>query len=96
MADGSGYRWYQEPTMKGAQYVQVRLPEDVVCDQCVFRWRWYCGMYTAYLSHSFPGKPEIGIIVWLNESLVLSIVTFSVIVQPADQDKYTIGITNYQ
>ncbi|XP_071515351.1 uncharacterized protein [Panulirus ornatus] len=42
LADGSGLK-YQVPYYIGIHLIQVRLPPDVTCSQCVLQWRYVAG-----------------------------------------------------
>lgn len=44
LADGSGTRWTLHNDVSPKRYkIAVKLPPDVTCTQCVFRWYWRSG-----------------------------------------------------
>ena len=43
LSDGSGSRYKVKSFDKGHYKTKVNLPNDVVCDQCVFQWTYTTG-----------------------------------------------------
>ncbi|XP_023217686.1 uncharacterized protein LOC111620077 [Centruroides sculpturatus] len=43
LSDFSGTRYYVPHNNTGLFFMQVKLPKDVTCMNCVFRWHWHSG-----------------------------------------------------